>query len=151
MEHYDPEMARRVWQRVQGNTPPVCDGPSLQSLMEDAWEDAKVYRLLSRRHRGRRAALFTQLHKQTVEQLRLLKGICALSNQCSPVLNNALVRQEPENILLRRCYGRALQRLSWYSAKEGDPQFGHTLPPLIRQTQQHTRWLLQLMTRPTGK
>ena len=148
MENYDPAMARRVWQRVRGEEPPSTAGPSLQTLMEDAWEDAHRYRNLSRRHRGKIAALYAQLYRQTMEHLRLLKGICALSDQCNPVLSPIQPRQEPEGIVLRRCYGRALQRLSWYTANENDPRYGHILLPLIRQTQQHTRLLLQLMTRP---
>ena len=151
MENYDPAMARRVWQRVRGEEPPSAGGPSLQTLMEEAWEDAQRYRQFSRRHRGKVAALYAQLHRQTMEHLRLLKGVCALSDQCNPVLTSIPPRQEPENIVLRRCYGRALQRLHWYTAKENDPRYGHILLPLIRQTQQHTRLLLQLMTRPGVK
>ena len=151
MENYDPAMAKRVWQRVQGKTPQPCDGPSLQALMEDAWEDANVYRQLSRRHRGRIAALFGQLHRQTMEHLRLLKGICSLSDQCAPVFSPTPRRQETEAVLLRRCYGRALQRLNWYGANDADPRYGHILASLIRQTQQHTRLLLQLMSRPGVK
>lgn len=151
MENYDPALARRVWQRVQGEAPQPSGSPALQTLMENAWEDANVYRQLSRRHRGRNAALLGQLHRQTMEQLRLLKGICDLSEQCAPSYSTAPRRPEPEGVLLRRCYGRALQRLNWYSAHDSDPRFGHILASLIRQTQQHTRWLLQLMSRPTGR
>lgn len=151
MAQIDPEMARRVWQRVQGEAPGQSNTPSLQTLMEDAWEDAKVFRQLSRRHRGKRAALFLQLHRQILEHLRILKGICALTQRCDPVFPPAPPRQEQEGILLRRSYGRALQRLSWYSANEGDPRYGHLLAPLIHQTRNHTRLLLQMMTRPTEK
>lgn len=148
MENFDPAMARRVWQRVRGEASPPCNGPSLQVLMEEAWEDAHCYRHFSRRHRGKTSALYTQLHRQTMEHLRTLKGICALCDQCNPVFPPIQPRQEPEGILLRRCYGRAMQRLSWYAANENDPRYGQILPPLIRQTQHHTQLLLQLMTRP---
>ena len=129
----------------------AANSPSLQNLMEDAWEDGMVYRQLSRRHRGKRAALYAQLHRQTMEHLRILKGVCALTEQCDPVFSPAPPRREPEGVLLRRSYGRALQRLCWYSANENDPRYGHVLAPLIRQTQNHTRLLLQLMTGLSGK
>jgi len=151
MENFDPAMARRVWQRVRGEAPQSCTGPSLQSLMEELWEDAHCYHHLSRRHRGKISALYAQLHRQTTEHLRMLKGICALSDQCNPVLPPVQPRKEPESIFLRRCHGRALQRLNWYAANENDPQYGHILPPLIRQTRHHTQLLLQLMTRPGVK
>ena len=148
MENIDPAMARRVWQRVRGETAQPRSGPSLQILMEEVWEDAHSYRYLSRRHRGKTSALYAQLHRQTMEHLRILKGICALCDQCNPVLTPTQPRREPESIFLRRCHGRALQRLNWYAANENDPQYGHLLPPLIRQTNHHTQLLLQLMTRP---
>lgn len=151
MEQIDPAMARRVWQRVRGDSPPAAAGASLQTLMEEAWEDAQLYRQLSRRHRGKRSALFLQLYRQTAEQLRLLKGICALTEQCDPVLKPVPGRREPEEIILRRSYGRALQRLRWYADHESDPRYGHVLTQLIRQTQNHTRLLLGLMTGSSGK
>lgn len=151
MAQIDPEMAQRVWQRVRGEPPLPSSGPSLQLLMEDAWEDAGMYRQLSRRHRGRRAALFGQLYRQTMEHLRILKGICALTDRCDPVLSPVQPRREPEGIFLRRSYSRAQQRLSWYSAHENNPDYGHILAPLIRQTQDHSRLLLQMMTRTQNK
>ena len=146
MTHIDPAMAQRVWQRVRGEAPHSDPGTSLQILMEDMWEDAQTYRMLSRRYRGRRSMLFAQLHRQTMEHLRLLKGICALTRDCQPVFSPAKPRPESEDILLRRAYGRTQQRLHWYTAHESDPRYGHILPPLIRQTQDHSRLLLQLMT-----
>lgn len=151
MENFDPAMAQRVWQRVRGEAPQPCNGPALQILMEEAWEDAHRYRYLSRRHRGKVSALYAQLHRQTMEHLRILKGICALSDQCNPVLTPIQPRQEPESIFLRRCHGRALQRLNWYAANENDPRYGHLLPPLIQQTRHHTQLLLRLLTRPGVK
>lgn len=151
METIDPAMAARVWQRVRGESSQPAVGPQLQSLMEDAWADAAAYRQLSHRHRGRRGALFLQLHRQTLQQLRLLKGICAVTDQCRPVLKPVSPPREQEGITLRRCYGHTLQRLNWYGTQESVPEYGQALAPLIRQTQQHTRLLLQLMSRPTPK
>ena len=151
MENIDPAMAQRVWQRVRGEAPPPCSGTALQTLMEEAWEDAHQYRYLSRRHRGKRSALYAQMYRQTMEHIRLLKGICALCDQCKPVLTPVQPRKEPESILLRRSYGRALQRLNWYTSNESDPRYGHLLPPIIRQTRQHTQQLLQLLSHPGVK
>lgn len=151
METIDPAMAARVWQRVRGEGSKPSAGAQLQSLMEDAWSDAAAYRQLSRRHRGRRSALFLQLHRQTLQQLQLLKGICALTEQCRPVLKPVAIPREQEEITLRRCYGHTLQRLNWYGTQEGAPEYGPALAQLIRQTQHHTRLLLQLMSRPTPK
>ena len=151
MTQIDPAMEQRVWQRVRGEAPHSDQGTSLQIIMEDMWEDAQIYRMLSRRYRGKRAALFGQLHRQTMEHLRLLKGICTLTRDCQPVFPPAKPRTESEDILLRRAYGRAQQRLHWYTAHENHPQYGHILPPIIRQTQDHSRLLLRLMTRPKNK
>lgn len=151
METIDPAMAARVWQRVRGQDTAPSPGLQLQSLMEDAWEDAAVYRHLSRRHRGKNALLFSQLHRQTLEQLRLLRGICALMKQCNPVLKSVPPRREPEGITLRRCYGHTLQRLNWYAQQESTPEYGRALAQLIRQTQNHSQLLLQLMSRPSVK
>lgn len=148
MKQIDPAMARRVWQRVKGEAPAQM---MLQELMEGLWEDGNIYRQLARRHRGRRAARFALLHRQSMEQLRLLKGLCALKQQCDPVFSQISPRREPEQVLLQRCYGRTLQRLSWYAANDADPHSAQLLPALIRQTQQHSKWLLELMARPNGR
>ena len=151
METIDPAMAARVWQRVRGQDAAPSPGLQLQSLMEDAWADAAAYRQLSRRSRGKNAFLFSQLHRQTLEQLRLLKGICALTKQCHPVLKPVSVPREPEGITLRRCYGHTLQRLNWYTQQESTPEYGRALAQSLRQTQHHSQLLLQLMSRPSAK
>ena len=148
MDQYDAAKARRVWQRVQGQHTTTPGGPALQALMEEAWEDAKLFRELARRHKGQTAAQFQFLYRQTMEHLRILKGVCALTEQCAPVFSQKPVPRETMSLALRRSYNRALQRLSWYTAMEGDRNYGHILPPLIHQTRQHSRLLLQLMSRP---
>ena len=145
MTQIDPAMAQRVWQRVRGEAAQFPQSTSLQILMEEAWEDAQIYRMLSRRYRGKRAEMFARLYSQIVEQLGLLKGICALTRDCQPVFSPIKRPLEAEEILLRRGYGRAQQRLYWYTAHESDPQYGHLLPPLMRRTQEHSRLLLQLL------
>ena len=151
MEQYDAAKARRVWQRVQTQEPPPPGSPALQTLMEEAWEDAKLFRDMARRHKGQTATQFQFLYRQTMAHLRILKGVCALTEQCDPVFSQKPVPRETMSLALRRSYNRALQRLSWYAAKENDPQFGHILPLLIRQTRQHTQMLLQLMAPPGRK
>lgn len=148
MTQIDPAMARRVWQRVKGEV--ECQS-ELQKLMEDLWEDGNIYRQLARKRKGKRGSQYGLLYRQSMEQLRLLKGICALIQKCDSVFSPVPQKKEPEGILLRRCYGRALQRLSWYAANEADPQFGRMLPTLIRQTQSNSRLLLEMMSGANGR
>jgi len=145
MENRERDQIARVWQRVQGGSGDGESGLELQYLMEALWEDARLYRQISRRRKGRKAAIAMQLHRQAAAHLKILKGVCALQDRCHPVFSTAAPGKEPEIVSLRRCYGHAAQRLGWYTTREQDPQCGHIFAQLAREEQASSRLLLQLM------
>ena len=148
MENYDKAKAARVWQRVQGAAT-ANPTQGLPGMIAEEWGDASVYLALSKRVQGPSANILKKMSQDEQTHMACLKGIYTLQGQGRPdIPAPPPVDNAPVGLLLRRCYGRALQRLNWYAANENDPRYGHILPPLIQQTRHHTQLLLQLMTRP---
>ena len=145
METIDPEMARRVWQRVQGTGDPSPVGPDLPTMIQQELADAAAYLHLSRLFSGHYGQLLRQMYHQEQAHAACLKGVCRVTTgkRCSPRLPKIL-REKPL-LTLQRCYQRELQSAAQYEARAGDSRFGQTFARLAQQEQEHCRILLELL------
>ena len=144
MDAYDPAMAARVWQRVQGN-PPNQEALPLGSMILEALEDEATLLLLAQKFTGRPNALLTQLARQSRGHVACLKGIHRICTGSHGQFRAPAPQNAPAATLLQRCYGRSLQACAQYKAAEGHPDYGHVFARLARETQAAGRLLLQLL------
>ena len=150
MNAYDPEMAARVWQRVQGKVPAPDSVPAvqgLQMLIAEEWSDAAAYLNLSRRFQGRDSNLLRRLSEESQSQAACLRGIHTMAAGKSPVIHTPPPAQESAETLLRRCYSRELGRFHEYEARSNDSGFGPVFARLAAQTREHCARLLELLGR----
>ena len=64
MEHYDPQMAARVWQRVTGQRSSRPTAPEIPALIAAEQESAQSYLHLSRMYRGKTAQTLQRIARQ---------------------------------------------------------------------------------------
>lgn len=148
MTAYDPEMAARVWQRVQGTESTA--GPATQglpALIAEEWNDAAAYLYLSRRFQGRDSALLRRLSQEEQSHAACLRGIHALITGARPVSRTAPPPREPPEAVLRRCYSREIRSLTEYEARAADPEYGPVFARLAAQEREHCQSVLELLGR----
>ena len=75
MEHYDPQMAQRVWQRVTGQQQMPGATPEIPALIAAEEENARRYLLLSRMYRGKTAQMLQKLAQQEKAHVRFLLSL----------------------------------------------------------------------------
>ena len=61
MEKYDPQLAGRVWQRVQQRAPEQPDTAPLLALINQVWENAAACMTLAKVSQGREASVFRKI------------------------------------------------------------------------------------------
>ncbi len=159
MNSYDPELARRVWQRVQRpveSTPaPAPAQPNLTDCMLQKQQDAALYLHLSRRLPGKDGVAMQRLYEEEMGQLNCLKGLHILQAGHCPSLPGATPRQEPVEVILKRCCTREMESRKRYEALSADPVHGPLYGAFARQELEHCRILLEIMghrePKPHGK
>ena len=148
MNSYDPEVARRVWQRVQQPMPEASVSalpiPNLSELMAGKWQDAAIYQQLSK---GLQNAAFHKLQEEEQAQLACLQGIYAMRNGSRPPIHQAAPKPMPAEAALRRCCSRELQSYKAYLALSSDPEYGPVFARLARQELEHCLLALELLGR----
>lgn len=146
MEKYDPEMAKRVWQRVKGEVqPPEVPGPSVQSLAAAELEQAGRLLQLSGQLQGRWSMQLRRLYEAEKKHADILRGIGVLTaGKCPPVRLPQAKQSAPE-IVLRKCYGAALRAMKEYENRIADPEYGPAFAELARQEQSHCAALLEIL------
>lgn len=145
METYNPELAARVWQRVQKESEPAQDPQWLFQLIAQEWTDAMIYLALSRRTQGKSSALLRRMFQEEQTHAACLKGIYTLMTGSHPVVRSTPPAQEPISVMLRRCYGREMQCLAQYEAHSADPEYGQVFARLAAQEREHCRMVLELL------
>jgi len=80
MEHIDPEMARRVWQRVLGNTPPISSPPiredrTISEMIRLALELSDDYRRLALRYTDPERSRLLQLSRHSRDGAEYLRRL----------------------------------------------------------------------------
>ena len=152
MEHYDPQKAARVWQRVQAEQPVVTPVSELQEMIEEEWQDAATYLQLSRKFQGSIRDTLQKMFREEQTHAACLKGIYTLTTGGHATVRSKPPLVESAQTILRRCYGREMRALARYEAKSKDPQYGQVFSRLAAQEKEHCRLILQLLgSVPTGK
>lgn len=143
MEHFDHQLAARVWQRVQENRPPVRLPEQVPGFLQEELSDLNLYRQLSVQLPG---------HKSQLQQL------AAITRQCAAILRGILflMDAQPEAVAfpkpkelpgaaLRRSYRNTLLRLEQYRQQEAHPEYAPGFSALAQNSQNRCRLLLEIL------
>ena len=124
MEAYDPNIPRRVWERVSGATE---DDP-LTPLMAQELTDAATLTRLAKVIGGRGGDLL-RIARQCRQRAGYLRGIRAMTQGSGPEPAVPTPPVITPNAALRRCYVNLLYRLRAYEQRIAHPEYG----PVYRQ------------------
>lgn len=150
MEQYDDQMARRVWQRVQGDVPPAPparEEDAVLALLAGELAAAAAYTQLARRWEGKEAALLRTLAEEERAHAACLRGILFLLTGRRPKLTAPVPLREPAEVALRRCYAQTLQAAREYEARTASREFGPAFIQLAQEEKAHCQQLLTLLGR----
>ena len=150
MDTIDMQKVSAVWHRVQGGSmssppPAVPDTHVLSALLTEEWQDAAIYRALSRYFRGKDSALLRRMAEQERAHAACLAGIYKRITGTRPRFRIPPVPRESAELLLRGCYDRELRCLAQYRQRSTDPEYGHVFLRLTQQEQEHCRQILELL------
>ena len=144
MEHYDPEKAARVWQRVRSEMPPVPDR-QLQPVILLEQENAGTYLSLASRMPSKAGSRLRQLAAQNHDHIACLKGMCILQDVHVPNLTSPQQVQNAFAAGLRLCFRREMQCHAAYMERASDPEFGAVFAQLAADKRRQCRAILELL------
>ena len=144
MDHYDPEKAARVWQRVHNGSVHET-APELLTWIAEELAEAALYHKLSHLFGRSQSAVLRQIAQEERSHAACLSGIYSLltGERPKPTIPN-IPRTSPD-IHLRRCYGRKLLAATRYEAKANDLEYGSVFSRLALQERTHCRLILELL------
>lgn len=146
---YDPQLEKRVWQRVQQSAPPELplkqDTQELPALMAALRVNADAYLRLSKHLTGSGSAIAQRLYEETQAQIGCLRGIHILMSGSCPDIPKPTPQPESVSVMLRRCYGSMSRCLSHWESRMAQQDFGHVFALLAEQSRRHCALTLQLM------
>lgn len=149
MEHYDPQMAKRVWQRVQGGS--AAPGADLARVLTAQQELLGIYRQLAKALPDK-AALFRELWEQTHRQWLCLSGVRLLTLGGRPAQTPLSASANTADALLRKAWTKIWQLLQLYgAAAAAGGEYGFVYALLQEQSQGHARTILELLGTPPKK
>lgn len=138
MEHYDSQLAQRVWDRVRQEPEDGTQG--LGAILLREVQAAGILRSLQHRHPQLRPVL-----EQTRRRILCLRGIRYLAegSRGAPVS----VKPETENAgaSLRRCFSQMLRSAAGYQSRSGDPEYGFCYAEMAKEAYRGCRQLLELL------
>ena len=143
MEHPDPQLSSRVWQRVQNKSAeaPVLDIlPFLQEESTDLSRYLQLQNTLDPRQKGQ----LQQLIQKTRSCILILRGIGYLLSDTLPETQTYPLPKELPLSSLRRLYGDTLRRCNCYAQWRSDSAYGVAFAQLEMEAQQRCILLLQL-------
>lgn len=151
MEAYDPQLAARVWQRVQNREAPASkepappDLPSLNALISGKLSDAAELSALASFFHGGDLAVLNRLVKDSRAHARCMMGIYYLlsGTRCRPSVPP--IPQGTPEARIRRCCSRSLARTAPYRMWESHREYGPVFSRLIAEEWDHYRLLLQIL------
>lgn len=144
MEHYDSQLAQRVWQRVQ-NRQPDAPETELSSLLQAEAADLSRYQQLQSAMNSAQKLLLQQLIRQTRQCISILRGIAFLLTDVIPESKVFPLPKELPSSSLRRLYGSTLQRTLLYQNLEQHPEYGPGFQQLRVLSEDRCVLLLQLL------
>ena len=145
MDHYDPQMAARVWQRVRSGSVQET-APELLVLIGEELAEAALFRRLSHHLHRPQNRLLQQISQEDLSHAACLKGIYTLLTAEQPKPMIPVIPRTSPDIHLRRCYGRKLLAASRYEAKANDAEYGSVFSRLALQERTHCRHILELLS-----
>lgn len=145
MEHYDSQMAARVWQRVQNRDADTASVPDIQVLLQAESTDLSHYRQLSGQWGQTGRSELSLLSSKTKQCISTLNGIWFLLTDSHPEIVPSPLPKELPVSSLRRCYGSTLQRLSHYDQWLRHTEFAPGFFLLSKLSRERCQLLLQLL------
>lgn len=144
MEHYDPQLAQRVWQRVQ-NRYPDSPQPDISLLLQEETADLSRYLQLQSTMGSAAKPLIQQLIGHTRHCISLLRGIFFLLTDKLPDKKDYPLPKELPVSSLRHCYGATLQRIRLYEQWQSHPEYSPGFQILRDFSEARCGLLLQLL------
>ena len=146
MEKYDPEMEKRVWQRVRGEAKPTPgQHTSVRALLLAELEQGAMLLQLSRQLQGGGKDTARRIYEENQIQGSILRGICFCMTGTRPLLKTAPVSSlNPENAL-QKCYALSLRAVREYENRTTDPEYGVAFAALAKVERAHCAVLLELL------
>ena len=138
---------KEIWQRVCPNREALPQDPSqgLPGLIAGEATDAAAYLMLSRRLGGNQSALLRQMYQQSQSNMACLRGIYTLITGKQPSARGCDPETGTPTQMLRRCYGNKMKLLAQYESRQDDKEYGPVFMRLAQQSQNHLRFLLELL------
>lgn len=144
MEDYHAEMARRVWQRVQGEGEAAQPLGNLQALLAAEVDTAAVYARLGRAL-PQNSAAFRRLSEDCRKMAGCLEGIRFLESGQRSKAKPLPPKPESPEALLRKCYFRCLQAAAQYESRKYSREYGHIFAAMAQTKQAHSVTLLEIL------
>ncbi len=145
MEHYDSQMAARVWQRVQNSDTRTTSTPDILSFLQAESADLSRYRQLFNQHSFAGKPELPLLIAKTQQCVNSLRGIWFLLKDAYPdTITSPLPKELPVSSL-RSCYGRTLQRISHYDLWTQHAEYAPGFLLLSQLSRERCQLLLQLL------
>ena len=145
MEHYDSQMAARVWQRVQGGREAADPTSDILTLLQEESTDLSRYRQLAAMRGLTAKPELSLLTEKTQQCVSILQGIWFLLTDKHPKATPSPLPKELPVSSLRRCYGGTLQRISRYGALSQHPEYAPGFLLLEQLSHERCQLLLQLL------
>ena len=136
MQNFDSDKAARVWQRVRSEAPTAQELSGLPALAMLETELEAYFRRLARRH-----PTATELAGECRRSAQTLRGICDFAG--IPCEAAAFTGNTP-NRLLQTCYGKTLQALREYEARQTHPEYGCAFGVMAERKRRQACLLLEM-------
>ena len=144
MNPYDPQMAERVWQRVQSREQ-FPQQPSLQPMIAETLFGAMLCQRISAHHNSSHAALLRQILQKKQTHAACLKGVSHLIGEDPSVAAPSPPPVENQQAALRRCLASTLRCAAQHRQWCGHPEYGPIFEVLAQQETDLAVVLLQLL------
>lgn len=144
MDHYDSQMAARVWQRVQGSTAADDPAPDLLVYLQEELTDLSRYHQLSDTLGSAGKPILQQLIQSTRHCISILRGMYRMLTDDVPEGKASPLPKELPVSTLRRAYGSTLQRITSYDHWCNHPEYGPGFLKLAELSRLRCQLLLQL-------
>lgn len=145
MEHFDSDLAHRVWQRVQASPESVVSLAILDLSLREEAEQLRLYRQLLSSIGTQQVKTLREIVTITIQCITILKGIRYLFTDTQSTEFPSPQPKEHPTSVLRRCYGSTLQRMSRYRQLSADAQYAPGFSALADLSQTRCQLLLQLL------
>ena len=151
MDHYDSQMAARVWQRVQGSNSAENPAAELLVYLQEELTDLSRYRQLYNTLSSTSKPGLQQLIQLTQQCISILRGIYILLTDTIPEVKSFPLPKELPASALRRSYSGALRRGTRYDQWSSHSEYGCAFGEMAVLSQRRGCLLLQLIGTQNNK